>query len=471
MDRKKILLIKPSSERRNASIAPPIGLLYLASYVRYKFHDYYNIKLLDMRIDKHNDSQLRLLVEDYKPDIVGISVCSEDDSQLHKIAKIVKDCNKNIHFIAGGPHPTICWDDIIKDKNIDIAVVGEGEITFYEILENIKEGRIYSNIPGVAYKMNGKTYVNTQRDYIKDLDELPFPSWDLLKIEKYSELKVNNMNDILGGYKYMGIVTSRGCPYSCIYCHGIFGKKFRKRSAENVFLEMKYLVRNYGIDEFHIYDDIFNLDTERVNNICDMIINERLNVRLAFPNGIRGDIIEKQLLSKLKDAGAYMVTFAVESASDRIQKLIKKNIRKKILLDNIDYSNKLGLLTKCYFMIGFPTETMSEIRHTIDFACKAPLDFAAFFIVTPQKETQLFHMINKKNPDFRMGFDSMNQYFSKNKVYERLLGKPLKKIQLYAYWKFYFNFKRILNIYMKMPRKIFMASGIKKILNLFLTNK
>lgn len=463
---KKILLVKPSASRKNSAVAPPMGLLYLASFIKEKFGNYFDVKLIDMRIGKLSIKELSDLIREYNPDVFGCSACSEDDKEMHEIIQIAKKISRDTLTVVGGPHATMYYADILKDENIDAAVIGEGEVTFYELLRNWREEKEFNNIKGIAFRKDGLIHANSSREFIENLDILPFPAWDLIEIAKYSSPKVLSMNSILGGYKYMGLVTSRGCPYRCIYCHNIFGKRYRKRSAENVFEEIELLVNYYGIDEFHIYDDIFNLDVRRMEKICDLIINSNLKIKLAFPNGIRGDIINKRLLLKLKQAGAYMITFALESASSRIQKLIRKNIDQNRLLKNIKFADRIGLLTKCYFMIGFPTETINEIKETIDYACRSPLSFSSFFLVTPQKGTGLFELVKKYYPDFKIRFDSYC-YYAENGNYENVIKKPLKKIQRYAYRRFFFNPKRVLKILIRMPRKEFLFRNISKFASFF----
>ncbi|MFH1415420.1 MAG: radical SAM protein [Elusimicrobiota bacterium] len=467
MKRKRILLIKPFSGRID-DIAPPLGLAYIASYLRAEYPAQCDIRIVDLRIGNRQPSAIRFMAGQFKPDIVGVSACSEEDSKLHEIARYIKKQDKNIPVIAGGPHATMCSEDILDDTNIDIAVIGEGEISFCRIFEKLYDGGNVSGIPGIAYRENG-TYIKTKPvELIGNLDELPFPAWDLLDIDAYSNTGVLSMNLVMSGRKYMGIITSRGCPYKCIFCHNIFGRNFRKRSAENVFSEIKLLREKYCIDEFHVFDDIFNLDLKRLHKICDMIIESGIDVKICFPNGIRGDILDSAAILKLKKAGTYMITFALESASDRIQKMIKKNINKKKLLQNIRCASRLGLLTKCYFMIGFPTETVDEMLETVDFACRAPLDFAGFFVVTPQKKTELYDIVKDNYAEFELDYDSSCHYYAGKTSYEKVIKKPLKKIQRYAYRRFYLNITRIIRLLVRMPRKIIVFRNALKITGYFI---
>jgi radical SAM superfamily enzyme YgiQ (UPF0313 family) len=399
--------------------------------------------------------ELSKIIEDFKPDIIACSVCSTENRCLHEVASLAKKLSKDCKLVVGGPHPTMYFQDILKDSNIDIAVIGEGEFTFCDLLEYFEKGIDISKIDGIAFMRNGKLIVTKQRGAIEDLDSLPFPAWDLIDIDKYSKVKMISMNAILAGQKYMGIFTSRGCPYQCIYCHNIFGKQYRSRSPKNVFFEIMELYNRYGVDEFHIFDDVFNLDADRAKKICDLILSSKLDIKIAFPNGLRGDIMDEELISKLKASGTYAITYALETASIRLQKMLRKNIDIQKLKRTIEFSDKQGLLTKCYFMIGFPTETAEEIKQTINFACNSALSFSSFFIVTPQRRTELYSLIKQYYPSFEMNFDGYH-YYAENTEYEKIIKLPLKEIQKGAYRKFYLSPKRLIKIFYRIPRKIYL---------------
>ncbi|MFC2091411.1 B12-binding domain-containing radical SAM protein [Elusimicrobiota bacterium] len=466
MYKKKILLVKPYTGRKKSAVAPPLGLMYLSSYLRSTSDNEYDIKLIDMRLDKLKVCRLLDIVKDFSPDIVGISVCSEEDEKLHEIASGIKALSENVMVVAGGPHATVYYSEVLKDRNIDIAVIGEGEITFSELMACIEKKTSFYEIPGIAFSKDSRIIKTIPRNFIKNLDDLPFPAWDLIDISRYSSSKLINMNVFLSGRRYMGIITSRGCPYSCIYCHDIFGKDFRKRSPENIFKEVDILVKEYGIDEFHIFDDIFNLDSERVNKITGMIIDSGLDIKIAFPNGIRGDICDAELLEGLKKAGTYMITFALETASVRLQKLIKKNMSMEKLQEAISYADNLGIITKCYFMIGFPTETEQEINETIEFACASPLIFASFFIVNPHKGTRLFDLASGVCENIKIDFKDLN-YYSKCDDYGSRTGISLRKVQSTAYRRFFFNPARIRKILQRIPRKVFILRNMFKFFSFF----
>lgn len=443
----------------NTGVAQPLGLMYLASAIRKEFDRKYNIKIVDMKLHNMPLERLRKIISEFSPDIVGCSVCSDEDKCMHEVARITKEFNKDCKVIVGGPHATSYYAEILEDSNIDVAVIGEGERTLIELFRAFEDEIDISKIPGMAFRDDSRIVFTGFSEFIDNLDSLSFPSWDLIDINAYSRKNIFLMNTMLAGRKYMGIFTSRGCPYGCIYCHNIFGKGFRKRSPENVFREIKELHDRYDVDEIHIFDDIFNLDIQRAKKICDLIINSGIKIKLAFPNALRGDIVDKDLILKLKKAGAYAITYALETASPRLQKLIDKNIDIKRLKEAINFSSELGLLTKCYFMIGFPTETEEEVFQTIKFACSSRLLLASFFIVTVQKATRLFNMTRELYQDFNLDFNRSDYYIA-NKNYEKFFTFSLSKLQKLAYRRFFLDIRRLIKLFILTPRKYYLIKSV-----------
>lgn len=429
-----ILLVKSTGlTYQNFSVTQPLGLMYLASYLRNNLKDV-NIKILDTRIFKDYRKELVNNLKVFNPSIVGISAVTMEANSMHEIAGIVKEMIPGSYVIAGGPHPTSFLRRTLEDRNIDYVVKGEGEVTFYELVKTLSEGDDVSRVRGIAFRKNGDLIQTEQQEFIKNLDSVPFPAWDLIDVDAYR--KFYSMSP-RGKRRYMVIYTSRACPYQCIYCHNMFGKKFRARSPENVIGEIDILYNKYGIKELEVVDDIFNLDVERAERICDMIIERRYDLRIAFPNGLRSDRLDKHLLEKMRRAGTVFISFAIESASPRIQKLIKKNLRIEKAKEAIENAVRLGIFSNGFFMLGFPTETEEEVRETIRFAVGSNLHSAYFFIVTPHEGTELFEMVPELKTK-KVPFDDysyLRTYFQISNVGE----EKLFRLWHSAYLRFYFT--------------------------------
>jgi radical SAM superfamily enzyme YgiQ (UPF0313 family) len=363
--------------------------------------------------------------------------------EAHAIAAIAKEIFPNVPLVVGGPYATSQPADVMKDGNIDIAVVGEGERSGLSVFNALQSKQDLANIPGIHFRRNGQVIATAPAEYITDLDEIPFPAWDLLDLNKYFNYegeKRSTMNQHQWKKRVVGIFTTRGCPYLCAYCHNLFGKKLRYRSVDNVIGEMRLLKEKFGIEEIEILDDIFNLDVERAKEIFRKIIAEKLRFKLSFPNGLRSDRMDEEFLDLLKAGGAYRLVFAIESGSPRIQKLIKKNVKLDIAQRNIDLAAKRNFSLGGFFMLGFPTETEEEAWQTIDFALKSKLVTATFFIMTPFPGTAIYDMARD------MGFKMEAEYAHYQKLSYNVSNIPserLWRMRKYAYRHFYLSPWRI----------------------------
>ena len=341
-------------------IHPPVGLLYLAAYLKDKFCEFVQVKVLSRVVDCPKDEEFLEILRQFNPDIVGIRGMIIHKEIFHETARQAKLFNDKITVIAGGPYPSFDHE-AFNDQNIDYIVVGEGEITFGELLEKLISGQKPLAVQGIIYKNDQGIVVNPPRPFITDLDSLPFPDYSLVDENKYTKF----VNWSYSRRKQRLIFSSRGCPYQCIYCHALFGKTFRSRSPQNVVDEILLGVRDFGVEDFCFIDDTFNLDYQRAMDIFDLIIKSGIKVNLHFGNGLRGDIMDKPLIDKMVQAGTIWVTYAVETGSPRVQKYIKKNINLEKLAQNIHYTCKKDILVNYFFMMGFPTETQEEALETL----------------------------------------------------------------------------------------------------------
>ena len=243
----KVLLINPPAENLVKTFAPdslteemglypPMGLLYLAAYARKEHGDCFSIEVLDTQVEKMSYAQIKADLQARKPDVVGISCMTFLLLDALKVARIAKELNPHTHVVIGGTHPTIYPQEMASHPDLDSIVMGEGEQTFSELLAALNEGKSLAEIAGVGYKENGRVRLNPKRDFIQDLDGLPFPSRDLLSTEKYY--------NVLGDSKVLmtSLLTSRGCPFKCTFCTNKDGKVCRMRSPGRMLCR-----RNHGL--------------------------------------------------------------------------------------------------------------------------------------------------------------------------------------------------------------------------------
>lgn len=454
---KKILLIRTSKPTISFQVTQPLGLMYIASYLRRrKRHD---IRIIDMRVKQQVPQDIIGDILDYSPDIVGLSSLTYEAPVVHEIARNIKEFNEDCKLVVGGPYPTSSPERVLKDNNIDYVALGEGEVTMGELVQEVEKGNNYAEISGLVFSRNGEIVFTPPRAFIEDLDSIPFPAWDLIDIESYFEAE--KMNRVYYRKEYMSIFTSRGCPYNCVYCHNIFGKRFRMRSPENVISEIEALSNNYGIREIDFIDDAFNIDAERAERICDLLIEKGLDVKITFPNGIRGDIISEKLLHKMKEAGTYRIVYGIETASPRLQKLIKKNMNLEKMNKIISFTDRIDILSHGFFMLGFPTETREELQQTIDYAKNSKLHTASFFTVNSFEGTELAGLV--KELEIPVDYEQEeHNCFTTNAKLSEVSPAELARLSRKANRVFYLKIRRIYRILMLFPRKF-------QIFRLFLT--
>jgi len=426
----------------NALINPPLGLMYLASTLRRANHDPI---LFDLKITPQLNRLERELAS-FQPDVFGLSAFSPDAIDLANVAAWLKQRFPGMPIVAGGPHATSNPDDTLARGDIDFAVIGEGEATFVELLNRL-DGDAAAT-PGVATRDGQVLRFAPTRPLLDDLDLLPYPAWDLIDIEAYAHFYGATP---VGKGRYMPVFTSRGCPYRCTYCHRIFGKRFRKRSAENVIGEIIELRERFGINRIEICDDIFNAVPARAIAICNEIAEKAPGTRLSFPNGLRADVMTPEVLAAMKRAGAYLISYAVETATPRLQAMVKKHVNLEKARAVIARTAAEGIYTNGFFMLGFPSETEAEVRSTVDFACSTKLHSMSAYIFVPFPNSEIYDEIAASKPNLSLG--SGFDYHTGAVNCSNVPTPKLHRLKRNMYLKFYFRSGRILRTLWAHPDK------------------
>ncbi len=437
----KILLIKSGNlNTRAIGITPPLGLMYIASFIEETRRD--DVRIFDIRFYREPLKEIYRIIAEFDPDIIGISALTLEAPALYQIAHFIKMVS-DIPVIAGGPHVTSVPKEVLRNHDIDVVVVGEGEMIFKELLDAMDKGHGLEMVHGIGYRKGNEIVINQPPPQIQHLDELPFPSWDLIELGKYADTASMS---IIGYGPYMVLLTSRGCPFHCTYCHNIMGKSFRARSVKNVLEEIGVLIENYDITDFEIIDDISNFDRERFKEIMRGIINKGWKVTLSFPNGVRTDLLDDEAVHLMRQAGTAEISIAVESATPRLQKMVKKNLNLGKVRHIIDVCVKEGMYVRGFFMLGFPTETEEELKATIDFACNSRMHGALFFLVNPFGGIELAKQVESmgKMPSAIKyeDFDYHAMPFNVSTVPD----KKLRRLYSMAWIRFYLNPVRVLRI-------------------------
>lgn len=358
---------------------PPLGLLYVAAYAA--AHTNFEIEVLDTQVEELGYAEIKNEIIRRKPDIVGIQTMTFTLIDVIRLAKIIKEINKDTIIVLGGPHVNIFPEETITLSEIDFLVLGEGEIPFTELITGLDNHNDLTLIKGLVFK-NGEAIVNTgPRPLIENLDELPHPARNLIPIQKYWSVLARR-NPVTT------IMTSRGCPYKCIFCdRPHLGKLFRCRSAKNVVDEMEECL-NLGIKEFILYDDTFTVDRQRVLDICAEITTRKLDI--FWDVRARVNLVDLEMLEKMKAAGCDRIHFGVEAGNNQILKVLKKGITISQVETAFKAARKVGITTLAYFMLGNPTETKDQMLETIAFAKKIKADFVHISLTTPFPATELY---------------------------------------------------------------------------------
>jgi magnesium-protoporphyrin IX monomethyl ester (oxidative) cyclase len=460
----KVLLINPPlvSDNPDEPIPFPLGLGYLAASLR---HSGFETYLIDACLGKarkiSNSSYYNIgltpaetahTAADINPDVIGISVpfTSRYKLTLELFSEVRKRLPKT-PVIAGGMHATVAPESLL-DHSFDAVILGEAEESFPVFLKEYQTGA-ESLSDGIARRIAGKTVIKPQKKHVLDLDKLPFPARDLLPFDRY--LKLSGGRWIRPGLKVASMITSRGCPYRCTFCSAfrVAGRRYRKRSAENVMAEIEELVHKYQVDVIAFEDDNLTADRKRAVAIFEGIARRFPKLQWITPNGVSIRDLDRDLIQLMKKSGCRSVNLAFESGDPRILKeVMKKDLDPEDGRQVRWWCREAGIAVNGYFILGMPGESRETMERTRDYALSLDLDGIGIFIATPFPGTELFDLCLKEgylDPEYAEG-DARFQS-DPEVLHKPLIETPwLKKEELLA---FHAAFERefLRNYYRKRP--------------------
>ena len=445
---KRLLLIRAYIPLKGGGPVPPMGLLYLGAAVRAAFGERWEVRLWDTGLTHPTEQELTDGLDAWRPDVVGISAMSCEAEWLHTVAKLVRRRAPDAGIVVGGPHAVTAGRRILDDPAVDVVVPGEGERALVDLLAALEDPEPdLDGVDGILYRKDGAVRRTADRELEADLDALPRPAFDLVDLKAYGPIP--NWNGVRKQPFYAPLVTSRGCPYGCTFCHNVFGRRVRLRAAEQVVDEIITHHDTLGVREFHVLDDIFNVNERRAKAICRGIIDSGRKVSLAFPNGLRADRMTDELLALMVEAGTYKVNYGFESAVPRLQELTQKKLDLPKAQEMIAKTAKTKIITGAYFMLGLPTETEDEMRQTIEYAARSPLDVAYFFKATSYPGTPIFEAEGDTEPESFADY----HFFSVGRSHGTLPAEQLNDLLLEAQHRFFLRPRRLWRSFWKWPNK------------------
>jgi len=387
----QVLLIRPNYPAGGRATGYPIGPAYLAAWLEQQGH---TVRILDLAGERQWQSELTRCLAEKEFDLAGISCMSVQYEGAVQAARCIREICPQLKIVLGGAHPSCAPADTLRPSCVDYAVAGEGELPLSQLLDSLRSGEGFESIAGLGYKVDGEIRWQPPAKGQLDVDQLPFPAYHLLDLERYFRQEIPGFAP--RKTPAIQIFTSRGCPYHCIYCHDIFGKSFRRRSPEHILRELQWLHTHHGVREFLVYDDNFTMNLSHAKEVCRRIIDSKMDLGIQFPNGIRADRMDAELMELMARAGTHSIAIGIESGSPRVQQLIRKDLNLQKVKECISLARKAGITTSGFFMIGFPTESRQEIHQTIRFARDSDLDHALVSIATPYPGTELAAMVQEK---------------------------------------------------------------------------
>ncbi len=389
-----LCIVPPFSYGKLDSVGPKcpnLGIGTIAAVVENMGHD---VKILDCFGLELMEEDVAEELERHNPKIVLIGAVTANFRISLAILKRAKELNTSVINIIGGPHVSVNPDSAFEGGVVDYVVIGEAEETIVELLNYIykRNSTPLNQIRGIMYVDSLKKKVRTaEREVVKNLDALPMPAYHLFPMEKYHSYGWLNL-----GRKFTTMITSRGCPFKCTFCHSTLQAKYwRQRSAEKVFEEIKFLYDKYGIRHIYFQDDEFCVNHKRVIEICDKIKEAKLD--LAWECLSRVNHMDDGLLSTMASAGCKSILFGVETGYAEGFKKINKPITCEMVLNAVRLAQKHGILVKVTFIMGFPWEGEEELRATINFAKKVNADLTLFNVLNPYPGTPIYQEVIENN--------------------------------------------------------------------------
>ncbi|MCX6764126.1 MAG: radical SAM protein [Candidatus Nealsonbacteria bacterium] len=412
----KITVTKEGSRERKLAV-PPLGLAYLAAgLLKHGFE----VEILDILIEGFynesvvedaiiyglNDKEIKERILESNPDLIGVScIISNRSKEVVNVCKLAKEIIPDVHVLIGGQHPS-GMPEMILDKNVDFILRGESDNSLIDLIKRINGNKDLISVAGIVLKDKEEIYINKIQDY-PDVKTLPYPAWDIFKLEKYwnagvCDYEINPEEQ----KRFLIMMTSRGCPHHCYFCTSelMGGRRYRQRDSDDVIKEIKLYKEKYNIEKIHFWDDNFFVNKDRAKTLLKFLIENFKDIEFEIPSGSEVNAIDGEMIDLMAKAGFKKLFLAVESPNETIQeKLIDKRVKLYRVPDVVKDAQNKGLIVEGSFMVGFPGETKEQMDNTFELAKKMGFDRISISIVNPLPGTPLYGQCKKENllyPDY-----------------------------------------------------------------------
>lgn len=419
-------LSKKAAEK--LGIFPSLALGTLAAWIR---QNGYDVDLVDLHVENIYPKDAAYRVTDYDPDIVALTAKTLGWPAVIEIAQMVRATKPNALIVVGGPQLSIYAEESLSWECFDLAVVGDGEDTLLEICDRIESGSEWTDIQGTYARLsNGDVIKNPPRPLSKDINKYPMTAWDLMPMSDYHCLTLLK--------PFATMVTTRGCPWHCGYCSQVYSEKLRFRDVGLVVDEMEYLVKNYGIKEIVFFDETFTIGKKRMRKFSEEILRRDLKVK--FNIRARVDTVDRDVVRLLKRAGLRSIHMGVEAGTDRVLKIMNKQITRAQTIEAFRICREEGVDTRGYFMVGYYDAAPQDVEDMIDFASGLGLDWASFSVATALPATDLYRISQERgyvDGDFWKQYTIDGGGAIPQLETETFSAEQLRAYRTKAYMKFY----------------------------------
>lgn len=414
---------------------PPLNMAILAGIAEKLGHQ---IQIIDGEIEGLNNQEIIKRVKEFSPDLIGMTGTTPGFHLVVRLARELKE-QMNVPIMAGGHHVTL-FKEKVFDKCFDFFFASEADISFADFLKLYEKNGDLTKVKGLLFRHNGEIVFTGNPGLTQDLDAIPFPARHLLKFEKY---KVGTLH---GTLNYTSIMTTRGCPFECIYCsNSVYGRNVRRRSIENVIAEIELVVNKFGIKHFYFVEDVLTLNKEFSLKLCDEL--DRRGLKITFEGSTRANLFDEELAKRMSKSGLIRISFGLESADPKVLKIIKKQVPLESYIQANKLTKKYGIETINSVMLGLPGEDRESIEKTIAFLRKAKdIQHTTYGIAMPYPGTEFYEMAKKGEYGLKLhteDFSKYQRYGSAVLSVENLTPDDLIRLQKVGLLKIYFTSWRI----------------------------